>query len=137
MNWRLIVMLGVAFGLLMALVAILGWMSSTAVEMALWAVVGLVCSALIGRARGWVFVNGLLAGLLMGLVTFGLILALWGMFSSNNAEFMAQMAEDGQGTDPLQATVQAMLPVSIGWGAVLGVLSWLMSRYVWHRRIKA
>jgi hypothetical protein len=137
MNWRLIVMLGVSFGLLMALISVMGWMSSTAIEMGLWLVVALVCSALLGRAAGWPFVNGLLTGLLMGLVTFGLILALWGTFTSNNAEFMTQMAEDGAGADPLRATVQAMLPVSIGWGAILGVLSWLASRYVWHRRPRA
>ena len=124
MNWRNIILLSL-LSLPATLLSIIGVIRSPGVEMIAWLVVALGIAWMLARgARP--FLSGLACGLLMGLWSHLLSMALWAQYVANNAELSAQIAE-GAASKGMSVSMFLLLSapmVGLFYGVVLGLLAW-------------
>lgn len=131
MSWVLILALA-DLGLLMGVASVFGL--TRGIEGALWLVIGIACSVVLGRkAPSRHFLHGFLVGLIGGALSPLVQATLFPTYAANNPEAMEQMAAIPGGVSP--RLFFALLSPVIGLlsGLLLGALSWIAARVLGKR----
>jgi ABC-type uncharacterized transport system permease subunit len=130
MNRRLVLGLGVTFGLLMGLGAVMGWPAWLGNGTAIAVVV--VSTVIFARAGGRAFTNGFFTGLLIGVLQCGLVLVLWDQYNANRPQSVERLAQHLY-TNVLgvKTYILMFIPlISVIYGLVIGSCSWLLGRLI-------
>jgi hypothetical protein len=130
MNWRLVLTLGIIFGLLMGVGGLMGppaWVIR-------WTLISAVAISafFISRAGEKVFANGFFTGLLIGLLQAGLSLVLWNQFITHNPQVFDGLHRSS-GWLRIIAII-ALIPWSIFLGLLIGLFSWFFYRLLSLRK---
>jgi ABC-type uncharacterized transport system permease subunit len=136
MNWRLVLGLGVTFGLLNGLVAVLGW----SWWLGRWTVIAAVAvsTVIFARTGGKVFANGFFTGLLISVFQVGLALVLWNQFAAHNSQFFEEHLSHFSTVALIKAFLMALALLMASWGILIGLSSWLLYKlFGLHRKDNA
>jgi ABC-type uncharacterized transport system permease subunit len=130
MNWRLVLVLGIIFGVLMGLGTVMGWPAWLGYGTGIAAVV--ISAVMLARAGDKAFNNGFCTGVLIGVLQLVLGLVFWDQFTANHHHLL-------EGWSPLHEYMDmselktymwtCIPPIAVFYGLVIGSISWLLKRF--------
>ena len=131
MDRKLVGMLSLA-GVVMGVASVLGW--TQRIEFVMWLVIAISSAFVIAReAPGKFFVHGFWTGLLAGIASPLIQLALYSTYLANNPDTAAQVETMPQNMNPRVVLLIFTPVIGLLNGAVLGLLSWGTSRVIKRR----
>jgi hypothetical protein len=134
MNWRNILLLSL-LSLPVTLASTWGFIPAAWVEMVVWLVIGLLIAWAL-RSGPRPFISGFICGMLMGVWSHLLGMALWDTYLAHNAETGAQIAAAAaeKNMSPQLFMLLSAPMIGVCYGLVLGLLTWAASKLP-HRAV--
>ena len=126
MNWRSVLAMGAAFGLMTGYGGVMGWPGWLGTSFSIAVVV--VCAIIVARTEQRAFVSGFFAGVLIGVVQTGLVLAFWGQFLANHSWFVAWEQSKTPLFEPRMFCLIGSISSLIIYGLSIGLLAMLLRK---------